>query len=351
MLRQCVVIAAPRRIEVAEELLPRGQPGQLLVRTEVSAISPGTEMLFYRGQVPEGMALDATLDPTLDAMAQRAGQYPLRYGYSCVGRVVEVAGESLTPWLHRRVFAFVPHASHFWVDPGEVLLVPEGLDPAAAALLPNMETAVNFVMDGQPAIGEQVVVVGQGVVGLLTTALLRQFPLQRLTAVDPIELRRATALRLGADSAIFDEDLGRSGAPPPGWEPADLVYELSGNPAALNTALALTGFAGRVVIGSWYGQKQAPLNLGGAFHRSRIRLIASQVSTIDPQWRGRWDKDRRFALAWRMLQELQVGFLITHRFPVAEAAGAYRLIDEQPEQAIQVVLTYAQDESTQTTFQ
>lgn len=340
MLRQCVVIAAPRRIEVVEEALPPGRPGQILVRTEVSAISPGTEMLFYRGQVPA----DMTVDATLGSLARSEVQYPLRYGYSCVGRVVEVAAEAHDKthkeWLHRRVFAFVPHASHFWIDPSDVLVVPPHLDPTVAALLPNMETAVNLVMDGQPAIGERVVVVGQGVVGLLTLALLRQFPLQRLTAVDPIELRRATAVRLGADSAIFPD----GDRPPAGWEAADLAYELSGSPAALNTALALTGFAGRVVIGSWYGQKQAPINLGGAFHRSRIRLIASQVSTIDPQWSGRWDKGRRFALAWRMLQQLKPDFLITHRLPVVEAAGAYRLIDEQHQQAIQVVLTYSSEE-------
>ena len=333
MLRQCVVIAAPRRIEVVEEPLPPGRPGQLLVRTEVSAVSPGTEMLFYRGQAPTDMAIDATLS----ALAQNEVGYPLRYGYACVGRVIEVAGESLVHWLDRRVFAFVPHASHFWVNPDEVQIVPPDLDPQCAALLPNMETAVNVVMDGQPMIGERVAVLGQGIVGLLVTALLRQFPLQALTAVDPIELRRAAAIRLGASAAIVCD----GAEPPAGWEPADLTYELSGNPAALNTALALTGFAGRVVIGSWYGQKQASINLGGAFHRSRIRLIASQVSTIDPQWSGRWDKGRRFAVAWQMLRQLPLAFLITQRFAVGEAAGAYQLIDQHPEHTIQVILTYS----------
>lgn len=335
MLRQSVVILAPRRVEVVEEVLPPGQPGQLLVRTEVSAISPGTEMLFYRGQAPADMSVDAALDATAHAQVH----YPLRYGYSCVGRVVDVATASDSHWLNRRVFAFVPHATYFWVDPDEVLLVPQNLDATRAALLPNMETAVNLVMDGHPGIGERVAVIGQGVVGLLTLALLRQFPLQQLTAVDPIELRRSAATHLGADIALWLEDA----LAPPGWEAADLVYELSGNPAALNTALALSGFAGRVVIGSWYGQKQASIDLGGTFHRSRIRLVASQVSTIDPQWSGRWDKGRRFAWAWRMLERLPIDFLVTHHIPVGEAAAAYKIIDHQPEETIQVLLTYPQN--------
>jgi 2-desacetyl-2-hydroxyethyl bacteriochlorophyllide A dehydrogenase len=334
MERQSIVIAAPRRAEVIAEPLPRGVEGQVLVRTLISAISPGTELLFYRGDVPPDMAVDSSLDSTLGALA--AVQYPLRYGYACVGRVVDIAGDADRTWLDRLVFAFVPHTSHFWADPHALIPLPAGIDPLRGALLPNMETAVNFVMDGQPMIGERVAVVGQGIVGLLTLGLLRQFPLARLAAVDPIPLRQAAAARLGADEALWLAD----NRPPAGWEGADLAYELSGNPAALNTAIALTGFGGRIVIGSWYGRKQAPIDLGGAFHRSRIRLIGSQVSTIDPQWSGRWDKARRFAWAWRMLAHLDLDPLITHRFPIADASAAYELLDERPQEAIQVVFTY-----------
>lgn len=348
MLRHSVVFTAPRRIEVVEEPLPPGGPGEVLVRTEASAISPGTEMLFYRGQAPAELHADAALDGTLGALGTLgARQYPLRYGYACAGCVVDLAPGADPAWRGRRVVAFVPHTSHFWASPQDLLGAPPGIDPTHCALLPNMETAVNLVMDGQPLIGERVAVVGQGIVGLLTLALLRQFPLARLAAVDPIALRRTAALQLGADEAFAAAEHGA----PPGWEGADLVYELSGNPAALNTAIALTGFGGRIVIGSWYGQKQAPIDLGGAFHRSRIRLLASQVSTIDPWWSGRWDKARRFALAWAQLARLPLAALITHRFPITEAAAAYELIDRQPHEAIQVMLTYPAITDAQTDAQ
>src|SRR5919108_225898 len=80
---------------------------------------------------------------------------------------------------------------------------------------------------------------------------------------------------------------------------------------------------GRVVIGSWYGQKRVDLNLGGRFHRSRIRLISSQVSTIAPEWGGRWTKGRRLQVAWQMLQHVRPAHLITHRFPIEQASHAY----------------------------
>jgi threonine dehydrogenase-like Zn-dependent dehydrogenase len=119
-----------------------------------------------------------------------------------------------------------------------------------------------------------------------------------------------------------------------------LTYELSGNPAALDQAIAVTGFNGRIVIGSWYGQKRADLNLGGGFHRSRIRLISSQVSSIAPEWGGRWSKGRRLRVAWQMLQHVRPVHLITHRFPLEQASDAYALLDQHPEEAIQVLLTY-----------
>jgi 2-desacetyl-2-hydroxyethyl bacteriochlorophyllide A dehydrogenase len=323
-------------VEVIAEPLPQAEPGQVLVQTEVSAISAGTEMLFYRGQAPVDIAVDAALG----ALGQGLPSYPLRYGYACVGRVVETGRESAHDWLGRRVFAFHPHTSHFWARAGELLPVPEAISSAQAAFLPNMETAVNLVMDGQPALGERVAVVGQGVVGLLTLSILRLFPLHWLAAVDPLPQRRDLARTLGADYAI-DPAVGLATEQlPADWQPADLTYELSGNPAAMNTALALTGFGGRVVIGSWYGQKQAPINLGGTFHRSRIRLLASQVSTIDPQWSGRWDKTRRFVWAWRMLERLPVEQLISHHFAVEDAAVAYHLIDSQPQAVVQVLLNY-----------
>jgi NADPH:quinone reductase-like Zn-dependent oxidoreductase len=85
-------------------------------------------------------------------------------------------------WVNRLVFAFQPHSSHFLATPQELLPLPEGLPAEDAVFLPNMETAVNFVMDGNPRIGERAAVFGQGIVGLLTTALLARFPGGLLTS-------------------------------------------------------------------------------------------------------------------------------------------------------------------------
>jgi threonine dehydrogenase-like Zn-dependent dehydrogenase len=201
-------------------------------------------------------------------------------------------------------------------------------------------------MDGHPLIGERVVVFGQGIVGLLTTALLARFPLAALVSLDCYPLRRETALALGVHAA-FDpqakDTLARLQdflAQKENGGPADLVYELSGNPQALNDAIQIAGFYARVVIGSWYGQKRVELELGGQFHRSRIQLISSQVSSLAPEFSGRWTKQRRIDVALDMIKQLKPSQLITHKFSVEQAARAFELLDTHPEEVLQVILTY-----------
>ena len=95
------------------------------------------------------------------------------------------------------------------------------------------------------------------------------------------------------------------------------------------------------MIGSWYGQKHADLNLGGPFHRSRIRLISSQVSSIAPEWSGRWNKSRRLHVAWEMLAARQAR-ISSLTVSVEQARQAYALLDQHPEEAIQVLFTYGE---------
>jgi len=317
---------APYRIAIRDEPLADPGPGQILVRTCVSAISPGTEMLFYRGEIPEGISADATIA----ALASSAA-YPLRYGYAAVGHVEAAGPDSV--WKGRRVFAFEPHADALVTSADAIIPIPDQIPDDAAALYPNAETAVTLVLDGAPLAGERVMVIGAGIVGLLTLKLLSAFPLAELVAVDPAAQRREWALHSGASLAV-------TLAEAQSMRDFDLVFEVSGNPAALNQAIASAGFAARVVIGSWYGSKPVTLDLGGHFHRSRMRLISSQVSTLPPNLTGRWNRERRTQQAWRLLADPGIPALVTHRFAFENAAEAYALIDRPPPNLLQILIDY-----------
>ena len=335
-MRRTLFFTAPKQVELREEPLPALRGDEVLVETICSAISGGTEMLIYQNRFPRDLETDSAIS------ALRGGfEYPLAYGYACVGRVVDVGKSVNRELVNRSVFAFQPHTSHFIAKPETLFPIPHSLSSENACFLPNMETAVNLAQDGAPILGERVMVFGQGVVGLLTASLLKEFPLDALVTADCFPLRRETSLARNV-TASLDPDAPDFRSRISGYAQGgfDLTYELSGNPAALNDAIALTRFSGRVVIGSWYGEKRSPIELGGAFHRSRIKLISSQVSTIAPELSARWDKSRRFEVAWDALKRIQPEKWITHRFPLSQAAEAYRLLDERPQNAIQVIFNY-----------
>lgn len=327
---------------VREEMLPEAREDQLLVRTACSAISAGTEMLVFQGRFPVGMTLDATLP----SFAGQPFAYPLAYGYSSVGKVVAAGPLADPAWVGARVFAFQRHQSHFLAQAAELIRVPSQVPDDDAVFLAAMETAVNLVMDGRPVIGERVLMLGQGIIGLLATALLARFPLEALAVLERWPLRRQAALDMGAEAAWAGDEqdwidaaatvLNRQAAD----GGADLLFEVSGQPAMLDTAIAWAGFGGRIVVGSWYGTKTAPIDLGGRFHRNRLQLLSSQVSTLAPKFTGRWTKQRRLATAWECLARVRPSQLITHRFDIADAQQAYEQVADRPGETLQVLLTY-----------
>ena len=338
MRQVSLLFTAPYKVAVEEYSIRPPITGEALVQTLASGISSGTELLLYRGQMPADLSVDESI-PSLNG----SFQYPLKYGYAAVGRVIELGPGTSSLRPGDLVFSFHPHESPFVCPTTELIKVPSGISAEDATFLPNMETAVNLVMDGQPSIGEQVTIFGQGVVGLLVTALVSRMPVASLVTIDRFSRRREVSLELGATASLGPEelsDIDTALQEDREYAGADLCYELSGNPEALDAAIRTTGYNGRLVIGSWYGTKRSDLDLGGRFHRSRIQLISSQVSTIGPEWSGRWTKARRLDFAWEMIRKVRPSRLISHTFDLDEAERAYVLLDREPATTLQVLLTY-----------
>jgi 2-desacetyl-2-hydroxyethyl bacteriochlorophyllide A dehydrogenase len=332
-------------IKFRKESLPPLKKDQVLIETKYSAISAGSEMLIYHGLIPEDIAKDATI-PALDGQMK----FPLKYGYALVGQIIDIGRNIDKKMLGKWIFVFHPHQTHLVTEIGNVFPIPPKISPLEALFFPNLETAISLVMDARPVLGEKIVIFGQGVVGLLVTALLAKIPQVQLIAIDPNNRRLKYSRRFGADQVLnpttknfqksLNELLRLNTTSQDETAGADLIFELSGNPAALNTAIQLAGYQARIVVGSWYGNKVELLKLGTGFHRNRLQIMSSQVSTIHPSLRGRWNKQRRFDMVWQMLPEIKLLSLISHRIPFAEAAAAYRLIDQQPAEGLQVILTY-----------
>ncbi len=341
MKRETLWFTAPGQVEIREEEIPPPGPGELLIQTVRSGISAGTELLIYRGEAPRGMAGDLSISGLRGEIG-----FPMKYGYTVAGRVAQAGVGLPADWEGREVFSFHPHESFFLASPEEVRPIPPGISPEEALLFPSLETALNLIMDGRPLLGEQAAVLGQGMIGLLVTALLSRFSLSSLVTFDPIPRRRSLSLELGARASLdpFSEGVTEKALGllqgDCGYRGADLTFEVSGNPDAFHQAVLLTGYSGRILLGSWYGNKPVAASLGGTFHRSRIRVISSQVSTIAPELTGCWNQARRGRIVWQNLRGIRAAGFITHRFPLAQADRAYRLLAAGDPEALQVIFTY-----------
>lgn len=321
--RFSVWFEGPRRVAVRRGPVPEPAAGEARVRTSVSAISTGTELAAWRGDLDPALPRDETLG----AHAGGSFGFPFPYGYASVGRL-ETLGPGTpagAPVVGSRVFAFVPHQSVFCAPVDDLLPVPEDVPDERAALFPYLETVVNLLLDGAPRIGERVVVVGQGVLGLALTALLSRYPLGGLIAVEPDPERRRRSLEFGAREAVTPEDaLERVRRSFPGG--AELVFEVSGNRSALDSAIRAAARDGRVIAGSWLAGGKTPLELGGWFHRGRIRIVSSQVSHLPPL-EPSWTVGRRRRTAWELLGSVPLETLVTLRVPLPEAGRAYARLD------------------------
>ncbi len=325
-----VTFVAPRQVEVQPVDVAAPREGQALVRTLHSGISSGTEMLAYRGELDA----DTALDETISALSGNFG-YPFRYGYSCVGRVEQAGCELAEGAL---VFAFHPHQDMFVADAADLIELPT-IEPRLATLLPLVETALQVSLDAGPVLEEPVVVVGLGAVGMLT-ALLLQRAGARVVTSEPVAWRREVAGGLGL-RAVDPADLGALVAEETGGSGMPLVVEVSGRPEALIDSLPLLAHEGTALVASWYGTKPVTLPLGAEFHRRRLTLRSTQVSTIPAAMSETWDVVRRRAASVALLSELPVATLATHEFELESAADAYAAVDQGTPGLLHAALRYS----------
>jgi threonine dehydrogenase-like Zn-dependent dehydrogenase len=305
----------PRRVEIRELPAPRPADGEVLVRTLRSGISGGTERLVYRGEVPADLALDDTIGALGGTFS-----YPFAYGYACVGEVAESG---------QRVFAFHPHQDVFTARPADLIQLP-AIDPASATLFPLVETALQVTLDAGTGYRDRVIVLGAGVLGLLTAVLLERSGWRPLLA-EPQAWRREMASSLGA-AAAAPEELTDQQVP--------LVIDASGNPDAPAMALNMLAHEGTLLIASWFGVKPVVLPLGGAFHRRRLSIRSTQVSTMPARLSATWTLARRRREAVDLLTGLPLAQLCTHVFAFGHAADAFRAVDQGVTGLMHAVLDY-----------
>ena len=323
-----LLFVGPGVVEVRDVELGEPEGGEVLVRTAFSGISGGTEMLAYRGELDPDMPRDETLGSLGGTF-----RYPFAYGYAASGVVERSRGDIPEG---AEVLAFHPHQDRFVATTTDVVPVT-GTDLRLATLLPLVETALQITLDAEVRLGEPAVVLGLGPVGILTAAVLARSGATVL-GCDPRPWRRAAGKRFGVEA---HDPGGISEVVNEQWpDGVPLVVESSGDPAALSSALGLLGHEGTALVASWYGRKPVALPLGAEFHRRRLSIRSTQVSTIPARLSGTWTVARRRAIALELLRELPISALATHEFAFEDAQAGYQAIDRGVDDLMHVALSY-----------
>ena len=325
-------------------------PHELRLRTLYSGISAGTELTAYRGSNPYlHKRWDASRKLFVSA-EQPALTYPVSgWGYEEVGEVIELGSEVRAVSMGDIIFGTWGHRTHHIVEEeyAKLRVKPAGLDPILAIYSHLGPIALNGILDANIHVGETVAVFGLGVVGQMIAQLARLSG-AHVIGVDLIEKRLELAKSLGAIERGFNP---REGSPAEqikvltNGRGADVTIEVSGSAKALNEAVRATAYSARVVVLGFFQGDAQGLLLGEEFHHNRISLGCSQISNVDPALSYRWDRLRLIHTIMELQAQgsLNLRPIITHVIPFKDAAQGFQILDETPDQALQVVLDFSQE--------
>jgi 2-desacetyl-2-hydroxyethyl bacteriochlorophyllide A dehydrogenase len=329
-----VWFTAPGQVEVRTAPLPEPGPGQVVVESRRSLISTGTELAALIG--PSWTNPDGRTHP----------QYPRRSGYSNAG-VVTAVGDGAQRWrAGDRVASVARHGTHAVLGESDwTVAIPDGVTDEQATFGRLGSTVMNGCRWGAPALGEDVVIIGQGLLGQLLAQYVALAGARRVIAVDLAPERLALARRLGCVThcvnpretdpiaAVNDHTAGRG---------ADVVFEVTGRTETFDLAFHLARRHGRVVaLGSprW----AAPVDMQ-QLHMKALTLIGAQSSSHpqegDEANRWSWTANGSLVMEWLREGRLRVDPLITDRFAGDDAPAAYQTLIEHRERHLGVLLRW-----------
>jgi threonine dehydrogenase-like Zn-dependent dehydrogenase len=269
---------------------------QLMLHTDYSLISTGTEKLVSMGRVPESL-YNVMGVPYMDGEFT----FPIKYGYSTIG----THGDQLYHVMH-------PHQDAILVQTEEAYALSEPIPGYRATLISNVETTVNAIWDADLQKDESIAICGYGNIGSLLSLTLRHFGYKDVSIIEPNAWRQEQAEQLGFDVISLTDQVEY-----------DLIFHTSANEQGLQYCIDHLNPEGRVIELSWYGNKKTSLNLGGDFHYKRLKLISSQVSQISPLAPEHTTYLSRKQLAERVLTDKSFDQLISDFVPFDQTPAFY----------------------------
>jgi 2-desacetyl-2-hydroxyethyl bacteriochlorophyllide A dehydrogenase len=336
-----VVIAEPYKVEVREVELPAPAANQILVATEASAVSPGTELAVYTG------THQWLKDPNLPDW-----KFPFQPGYSATGTVVAV-GSAVPGWqAGDRVSYPGNHASAELLtlghERGRLWKLPANLDAVKAAWACIARYGLGASIRAGVTLGRSAAVLGLGAIGQFSLRCLIAAGAYPVVGIDGVKMRREAAKAAGADQVI---DPGAGDARGQlthflGTRGVEIVADATGVPDAIPTAMALACDGGQVVVvGSPRGRAK-DVNFYDDLHRRYLEVTGAHGNMLfEPahsRLAGAWDIDKaqNWLLAALVSGRLNLTGLVSHRITPSELGTAYEGLLKRKEEYLGVVVDW-----------
>ncbi len=329
----CIYFTDKDRVELLTEPVPELKPEQVLVRARKSLISTGTECICLGRLFEEGTHWD------------RWVKYPFPPGYSMMG-VVEQVGEGVrSVKLGDRVVFQRSHRQWHVVDADIVTKVPDEVNDEDASWFALAMIAQNAVRAARHEMGDNVVVIGAGLLGQLTVEYLRLMGARQIIVVDPAEARLKMAKEHGATTVIAkrvqearDEILALTDG-----KGAEVVYDITGIASVFSPALTLLRRFGKLILLGDTGEPSQQFLTGDVITKG-LQIIGTHatnppaVSTDHAPWTQSEMYKLFFTYVGR--GDMRVNDLITHRFTPHEAPQAYHMLRHHRSAAMGVVFDW-----------
>ena len=320
-----IAVTPTNHVEIEEFPVPEPGKGQVLIRTVSTLISAGTE---------------------LGSQEQKRDRN-IYTGYSNAGEIIAV-GEDVSDYqVGDRVLSLGQHASHVIAStaPQALAGIPENVsfDEATFGVLGSV--SMHGVRKARIELGEFVAITGMGLVGQLALQLASRAGGEALIAIDPCDARLRIAEKFGATHALSPDqsDFKAEVNSITGNHGLDVTIEASGYPEALLYIFELSRIGGRIVqLGSiWHRIVEVDFM---DFHLKELTLTGCHqpkcptAETAYFPWTQQYN--RRQILKMISDSRLNVSALISHKMPYYETEEAYRLLRDEKDKALGVVLDW-----------
>jgi predicted dehydrogenase/threonine dehydrogenase-like Zn-dependent dehydrogenase len=347
---------------------PQNKKNHVLIRSSVSLISAGTErMLVDFGKAslidkakkqPDKvkMVLDKIqtdgLMTTVDAVRSKLAQ-PLPLGYCHVGQIMSVGDNVSGLKPNDRVVSNGPHADIVRVAKNLIAKIPDTVDDESAAFTVLGSIGLQGIRLANPTLGESVVVIGAGLIGLMTIQLLIANGC-RVLAVDFDDNKLSLAKQYGAEvcNPSKGEDVVNAGLAFSRGEGVDVVLitastqssdpvSQAANMCRKRGRIVLVGVTGLELNRSEFYEKELSFQVSCSYGPGRYDPSYEEQGQDYPIGFVRWTEQRNFIAILDMMAagKIEVKSLISHRYIFEDAINAYQTLSED-KNALGILLQY-----------